>query len=33
MKSLDHWLEDNIDELFYINNEEHYLSAIGVRGH
>jgi len=33
MRYLDIWLETNIDNLFYLNNVNHYRSAIGVRGH
>ena len=33
MNKLDDWIEDNLDELYSLNNEEHYLSAIEVRGH
>ena len=33
LRQIDVFLQDNIDEMFYLNNVEHYLWAIGVRGH
>ena len=27
------WLDENIEELYDLNNEDHYLDAVGVRGH
>ena len=33
MLAIDQWLRDNIDDLFHLDNIEHYLEAVGVRGH
>jgi len=33
MTQLEEWVDENLDDLYSLNNEEHYLSAIEVRGH
>ena len=30
---MESWLNDNIDELFNLENKGKYLKAVGVRGH
>jgi len=33
MRRLSIWLENDIDDIFHLNNVDHYRKAIGVRGH
>ena len=33
MGKVDGWLDDHIDDIYHLNNEQIYLSGIGVRGH
>jgi len=32
MNLLENWLETEIDDMYYLNNEDFYISAPGVRG-
>ena len=33
MEMIDRWVNENIDNLYSLNNEKHYLNAVKVRGH
>ena len=33
MLGIEQWLRDEINELFHLENIDHYLAAVGVRGH
>ena len=33
MEWTNNWLDENIADLYHLNNEPRYLQAIGVRGH
>ena len=33
MTKLHAWLDDEIDDLFYLENERKFLKAVGIRGH
>ena len=33
MLAIEQWLMDHIDELFHLENMDHYLNAVEVRGH
>ena len=29
---LNNWLDENLNELYHLNNEKHYLRALKIRG-
>ena len=33
MLGIEQWLKYNIDDLFHLDDIDHYLAAVGVRGH
>ena len=33
MRKIERWVDENIHQLYELNNEKHYLNAVGVRGH